>query len=172
MSWQKDERGVGDWWASVIKEFEATHPGVKIEWTKVERGAYADTMTTLFAGGTPPDIVHLASFEFQKFADNGWLEPLDPYIKESKLDLNGWAGQDTCVWKGETVCTMMLYFGYIMAYNEEILKKEGIAVPKTYAEFPGGRPQDRRRTSTATGSSTSSGRAMRPRAAAASTSAR
>lgn len=50
VSWQKDERGVGDWWGSVIKEFEATHPGVKIEWTKVERGAYADTMTTLFAG--------------------------------------------------------------------------------------------------------------------------
>ncbi|MBR3191255.1 sugar ABC transporter substrate-binding protein [Bosea sp. (in: a-proteobacteria)] len=135
VSWQKDERGVGDWWGSVIKEFEATHPGVKIEWTKVERGAYADTMTTLFAGGKPPDIVHLASFEFQKFADNGWLEPLDPYIKDAKLDLKGWAGQDTCTWNKQTVCTMMLYFGYIFAYNEELLKKEGLSVPKTYAEF-------------------------------------
>lgn len=135
VSWQKDERGVGDWWGSVIKEFEATHPGVRIEWTKVERGAYADTMTTLFAGGKPPDIVHLASFEFQKFADNGWLEPLDPYIKDAKLDLKGWAGQDTCTWNKQTVCTMMLYFGYIFAYNEELLKKEGLEVPKTYAEF-------------------------------------
>ena len=40
-------------------------------------------MTTLFAGGKPPDIVHLASFEFQKFADNGWLEHLDPWIKKA-----------------------------------------------------------------------------------------
>jgi multiple sugar transport system substrate-binding protein len=135
VSWQKDERGAGDWWASVIKAFEEAHPGVKIEWTKVERGAYADTMTTLFAGGNPPDIVHLASFEFQKFADNGWLEPLDLYIKEAKLDLNGWAGQDTCVWNKQTVCTMMLYFGYFLAYNEDILKKEGLSVPKSYAEF-------------------------------------
>lgn len=135
VSWQKDERGTGDWWGSVIKEFEATHPGVKIEWTKVERGAYADTMTTLFAGGKPPDIVHLASFEFQKFADNGWLEPLDGYIKDAKLDMKGWAGQDTCVWNKQTVCTMMLYFGYIFAYNEELLKKEGLEVPKTYAEY-------------------------------------
>lgn len=135
VSWQKDERGAGDWWSSVIKEFEATHPGVKIEWTKVERGAFADTMTTLFAGGQPPDIVHLASFEFQKFADNGWLEPLDPYIKNAKLDLKGWAGQDTCSWNKETVCVMMLYFGYFMAYNEELLKKEGLEVPKNYAEF-------------------------------------
>ncbi|MGX5732912.1 ABC transporter substrate-binding protein [Bosea thiooxidans] len=135
VSWQKDERGTGDWWGSVIKEFEATHPGVRIEWTKVERGAFADTMTTLFAGGQPPDIVHLASFEFQKFADNGWLEPLDPYIKNAKLDLKGWAGQDTCTWSKQTVCVMMLYFGYFMAYNEELLKKEGLEVPKTYAEF-------------------------------------
>lgn len=135
VSWQKDERGAGDWWGSVIKEFEATHPGVKIEWTKVERGAFADTMTTLFAGGQPPDIVHLASFEFQKFADNGWLEPLDPYIKNAKLDLKGWAGQDTCSWNKQTVCVMMLYFGYFMAYNEELLKKEGLEVPKNYAEF-------------------------------------
>ncbi|SFI83889.1 multiple sugar transport system substrate-binding protein [Bosea sp. OK403] len=135
VSWQKDERGVGDWWGSVIKEFEATHPGVKIEWTKVERGAYADTMTTLFAGGKPPDIVHLASFEFQKFADNGWLEPLDGYIKDAKLDMKGWAGQDTCIFNKQTVCTMMLYFGYFLAYNEEMLRKEGLEVPKNYAEF-------------------------------------
>lgn len=135
VSWQKDERGTGDWWGSVIKEFEATHPGIRIEWTKVERGAFADTMTTLFAGGQPPDIVHLASFEFQKFADNGWLEPLDPYIKSAKLDLKGWAGQDTCTWNKQNVCVMMLYFGYFMAYNEDLLKKEGLEVPKTYAEF-------------------------------------
>lgn len=60
VSWQKDEKGIGDWWGSVIKEWEAKHPGNTIEWTKVERSAYSDTMTTLFAGGTPPDIVHLA----------------------------------------------------------------------------------------------------------------
>lgn len=135
VSWQKDERGVGDWWASIIKEFEAKHPGVKIEWTKVERGAFADTMTTLFAGGTPPDIVHLASFEFQKFADNGWLADLDPFIKKSKLDLNNWAGQEKCKWDGETVCIMMLYYGGIMAYNEDMLKKAGVSVPKNWDEF-------------------------------------
>lgn len=135
VSWQKDERGVGDWWASVIKAFEEKHPGVKIEWTKVERGAYSDTMTTLFAGGKPPEIVHLASFEFQKFADQGWLENLDPWIKKAGLDLKGWSGQDVCVWKGQTVCVMMLYFGNLFAYNEDMLKKEGLAPPKNWAEY-------------------------------------
>ncbi|MGL4635351.1 MAG: ABC transporter substrate-binding protein [Beijerinckiaceae bacterium] len=135
VSWQKDERGVGDWWASVIKEFETKNPGVKIEWTKVERGAYADTMTTLFAGGKPPEIVHLASFEFQKFADQGWLEDLGPYVKSSNFNIEGWAGQSACTWKGKTVCMMMLYFGNLFAYNEEMLKKEGIAPPTNWAEY-------------------------------------
>jgi multiple sugar transport system substrate-binding protein len=135
VSWQKDERGYGDWWASVIKEFETTHPGTRIEWNKVERGAYADTMTTLFAGGKPPDIVHLASFEFQKFAETGWLEDLTPYIKQSKLDLTNWSGQSACTWNKQTVCITMLYFGYFLAYNEEMLAKAGATVPKNYAEF-------------------------------------
>ncbi|MDK1493205.1 sugar ABC transporter substrate-binding protein [Sinorhizobium sp. 7-81] len=135
VSWQKDEKGVGDWWASVIKEWEAKHPGDTIEWTKVERSAYADTMTTLFAGGTPPDIVHLASFEFQAFANNGWLEDLGPWVEKAGLDLNGWSGQDICKFQETTVCIMMLYYGTIFGYNEEILKQAGVAVPKTYAEF-------------------------------------
>ena len=51
VSWQVDEAGTGDWWRNAIARFEAEHPGVTIEFTKVDRGAYADTMTTLFAGG-------------------------------------------------------------------------------------------------------------------------
>lgn len=135
VSWQKDEKGVGDWWASVIEEFETRHPDVKIEWTKVERAAYADTMTTLFAGGTPPDIVHLASFEFQSFADNGWLENLDPWIEKSGLDLNGWSGEKACNWDGHIVCIMMLYYGAIFAYNDSMLKEAGVAVPTNWDEF-------------------------------------
>ncbi|MCK8782299.1 sugar ABC transporter substrate-binding protein [Rhizobium sp. NTR19] len=135
VSWQKDEKGYGDWWAEVIKTFEAKHPGTTIEWTKVERSAYADTMTTLFAGGQPPQIVHLASFEFQSFAENGWLEPLDPWIKKAGLDMKGWAGQDKCMWNEETACIMMLYYGFVMGYNQEILDKAGAKVPTNWNEY-------------------------------------
>ncbi|MBB6469824.1 multiple sugar transport system substrate-binding protein [Aminobacter lissarensis] len=135
VSWQKDEKGVGDWWASVIKAWEAKHPGNTIEWTKVERGAYSDTMTTLFAGGTPPDIVHLASFEFQSFANNGWLEDLGPWVAKAGLNLDGWSGQNTCQLQGTTVCIMMLYYGTIFGYNDKILKEAGVSVPTNYAEF-------------------------------------
>ncbi len=135
ISWQVDDGGMGDWWRSAIAKFEAEHPGVTIDFTKVDRGSYADTMTTLFAGGQPPQIVHLASFEYQTFAENGWMENLDPWLAGDGIDMTGWAGQDTCRWNGETACIMLLYFGFMMAYNEEILASEGLSVPTSYEEF-------------------------------------
>ena len=135
ISWQVDEDGTGTWWREAIDLFESEHPGVTIEFTKVDRGSYADTMTTLFAGGQPPQIVHLASFEYQNFAENGWMENLDPWMAKDGIDMTGWAGQGTCVWNGETACVMLLYFGFMMAYNSEILAAEGLEVPTTFEEF-------------------------------------
>ena len=134
LSWQVDDPAYGPWWRSAIQEFERTHEGVTIEFTNVPRDSFADQMTTQFASGSPPEIVHLASFEFQSFADNGWLEPLGPWIQRSGLDLKNWAGQEACAFEGDTVCIMLLYFGTIMAYNEAMFEQAGLAVPTTYEE--------------------------------------
>lgn len=135
VSWQKDEKGVGDWFNALIAQFEEKHPGVKIEFTKVEASAYAPTMTTLFASGSPPDIVHVAGFDYPKFAANDWLEDLDPYIEKAGLDLKGWSGQEKCRWEGKTICIVNLYFGFALGYNEDLLAKAGVAVPTNYQEF-------------------------------------
>jgi multiple sugar transport system substrate-binding protein len=134
VSWQVNEPGFGEWWQAAIEEFERTHDGVTIEFINVPRDSFADQMTTLFASGSPPEIVHLASFEFHAFADNGWLENLDPYIERSGIDISGWAGQNLCHWDGHHVCLMMLYFGGIMGYNAALFEEAGIAVPTTYEE--------------------------------------
>jgi multiple sugar transport system substrate-binding protein len=134
LSWQVEDPAFGPWWRTVIDEFERTHEGVEIEFTNVPRDSFADQMTTQFASGSPPEIVHLASFEFQSFADNGWLEPLAPWIERSDLDLEGWAGQEICQFQGETVCIMVLYYGTIMAYNKGMFEAAGLSVPTTYEE--------------------------------------
>lgn len=136
VSWMKGDPGYGDWWQEVITEFETSHPGTTIEWTKVARSEFADTMFTMFAGDNPPDIVHLAAFEFAPFANEGWLEDLGPWIADAGLDLTGWAGQTTCEWQDTTVCLMMLYTGYVMAYNEALLADNGItAAPTNWDEY-------------------------------------
>ena len=49
--------------------------------------------------------------------------------------MDGWAGQGTCRWNDETACVMMLYFGFMMAFNADILEAEGLEVPTNYEEF-------------------------------------
>lgn len=135
VSWMKDEPGYGDWWNEIIAEYEETHPGVEISMSRVSRDEYADTMFTMFAGGNPPDIVHLAAFEFQPFANEGWMEPLGPWIEKAGLDLEGWAGQPTCEWQGETVCIMLLYTGFVMAYNEKLFEEAGVPLPTDWESY-------------------------------------
>lgn len=135
VSWQVDEPGVGDWWNEAIALFESQNPGVTVSFTKIARDTYVDDMITLFVGGDAPDIVHLASFEYPQFADEGWLEDLRPWAEQAGLDLTGWSGQDKCDWKGSMSCIMLLYFGFTMVYHEGMLAEAGIEVPTTYDEF-------------------------------------
>lgn len=135
-SWQTDDRSNSVWWLATIKEFQDKHPGTTIDFTKVPRDDFADTMMVMFGSNTPPDIVHLASFEFQAFAEQDWLEDLTPWIKQAgDLNLEGWAGQEKCVINGKIVCINLNYFGYIMFYNEALLKAANVDVPKTWDEY-------------------------------------
>jgi len=134
-SWQTDDQSNSVWWLAVNKEFEAAHPGVTIDFVKVPRDSYADTMMVMFSGNTPPDIVHLASFEYPSFAQEDFLEDLTPYIAKDGPDLKGWAGQEKCVRDGKTTCINLNYFGYLLFYNEALLKAAGVGVPHDWTEY-------------------------------------
>lgn len=135
-SWQTDDQSNSIWWLATIKAFEAQHPGVVIDFIKVPRDSFADTLMVMFGGGTPPDIVHLAAFEFQAFANQGWLADLSPLIAKDGPDLKGWAGQNVCEWKGQTVCINLNYFGYILYYNKALMQAAGVSkVPTDWASY-------------------------------------
>jgi multiple sugar transport system substrate-binding protein len=134
-SWQQDEAGLADWWKALIAEFQKSHPNVTIEFTKVGREVFADTLITQFAAGSPPEITHLAAFEFPQFADQGWLEDIGPLLAKLGVTSNNWTGQGSCVWKGVTQCLMLNYFGMAMVVNEKLFKDAGVKVPTTYDEY-------------------------------------
>src|SRR5688500_15444314 len=84
-SWQQDEPGSSDRWNARIAAFQESHPGVTIEFTKVPVGEVADRLTTQFAGGQPPQIIHLPYLNLIPFADQGFLEPLDTYFEQTDI---------------------------------------------------------------------------------------
>ncbi len=134
-SWQQDEPGTSGWWKELIAEFERTHPGVSIEFTKIGHEEYADTLLVQYAAGDPPEITHMPAVSIMQFADQGWLEPLDDWLQEIGFKADEWAGQDATVWEGETVAVMLFYFGGVMCYNERLLDEAGVQIPTNWEEF-------------------------------------
>lgn len=68
------------WLAEMEREFEADNPEIGI----VVRATFADynSILTSFARGNSPDIVYVDDEYFKRYADGGFIEPLDQLIEE------------------------------------------------------------------------------------------
>ncbi|HEX7022903.1 MAG TPA: extracellular solute-binding protein [Trueperaceae bacterium] len=135
-SWQATEPGTSDWFKALIDEFESEHPGVHIEFTNVPYSNYNQTLLTRFAGGNPPDIVHLPAANLQIYASQGWLEPLGDRMAQTDIPEFWNPLQDVCVYQGEPVCVLVLGYGYVMGYNQQAFDEAGVeSVPENSDEL-------------------------------------
>ncbi|MBA2667458.1 MAG: extracellular solute-binding protein [Trueperaceae bacterium] len=134
-SWQATEPGTSDWWRALIAEFESQNPGVTIEFTHEPFASYNQTMVTRFAGGNPPDILHLPAANFMVYAQEGWLAPLDDRLAETPDVVDSWTPvQSTCEYEGETLCMVVLGYGYVLGWNEAAFEEAGLTGPPTTSE--------------------------------------
>jgi multiple sugar transport system substrate-binding protein len=134
-SWQATEPGTSDWWRALIAEFEAQNPGVTIEFTHEPFASYNQTMVTRFAGGNPPDILHLPAANFMVYATEGWLAPLDDHLAGLSDVMDAWTPvQSVCAYEGQTLCVVVLGYGYVLGWNEAAFEAAGIAGPPTTSD--------------------------------------
>ncbi len=74
-----------DYYLNLFKEYEATHPNIKIEFAEAPFGNAIDTkLNTAYASDTSPDIIHHALNSIAIRAEKGQYEPLDSYISRWK----------------------------------------------------------------------------------------
>lgn len=134
-SWQAEEPGPAEFWTEAAKAFEAAHPGVTIKKYQVPFREYVDKLTVRFAGGNPPDIVHLPIRNFASFASQGWLKPIDDLIAKTDIQQSFSPLQSELQWNGRTEGVLLLGYGMLLYYNEAMLKEAGLDVPKTPEEL-------------------------------------
>ena len=134
-TWQLMDGDLVPWWNGLVEEFEAAHPGVTVQVTDLARDTYAETLLSQFVSGSPPDITHLASFEFAAFSQRGLLQELDSYAKRDGNDINKWAGQKVLQVDRTNYGIMLLYFGFNLYYNEALLQEAGLGVPTNWDEY-------------------------------------
>jgi len=135
-SWQATEPGTSDWWKALIADFEARNPGVAIEFTHEPFSGYNQKMVTRFAGGNPPDIFHMPAANFMVYAQEGWLAPLDERLAAADAPvLTEWSPvQPTCSYEGQTLCVVILGYGYVLGWNQAAFEEAGLSGPPTTSE--------------------------------------
>ncbi|MBH8599202.1 MULTISPECIES: ABC transporter substrate-binding protein [unclassified Thermoactinomyces] len=119
-----------------VNEFKKEHAGVDV---KIESltDDYLKEIQTMIGAHKEPDIFYLDSMYAPDLIRYQVLEPLDPYIKKEKVNLNDF--EDSLVRafqkNGHTYGIPKDYNTLALFYNKKILKEKGVAVPKTWDEL-------------------------------------
>ena len=70
---------------AALDAFAAAYPNIHVEQTTVA-GDYRVQMTTNFSAGTAPDIFYVNAEYTPEWIEEGFLEPLDPFIEKQGFD--------------------------------------------------------------------------------------
>lgn len=127
-------------WDPILAEFHATHPdmNVKLE-TVAGSGAaiYPDVLRTSMAAGDPPDVFFMWGGSISgPFIDAGQVLDLTPYYAKYnwKERFPEWTVQRISRGNG-TFGVPYNARGMGFWYRKDIFEKNGIAIPKSYAEM-------------------------------------
>lgn len=133
-------------WGDRIQQFEAEHPNitVEIEWSSGDFGAIQQ-LRTAFLVGEAPEIVHVWKTDFNQYAAEGLLYPLNDFLKKQGWS-NGhfydgaysWAAKLDEAISAETYYGLPDYiFPSVFYYNVDIFDELNIKVPTNLDELKG-----------------------------------
>lgn len=130
-----------DYLNQVIKNFEATYPGVKVIMEGQPAAGARDNIRNSFAAGNPADVINMSDGWVAEFAEAGVLTNMDeavaakyPQIREEYVD-GAW---NKVTFKGASYhIPWYLALSNVMAVNTLILNELGLTLddlPKTWKE--------------------------------------
>jgi multiple sugar transport system substrate-binding protein len=125
-----------DEYASVIKQWEADHPGWTVNWEKFQWPDMRTKLIADFAGGNPPDLSAEPGGWVEEFGQQGLLTPLDDYIAKDGAAMgypDDWQGYTVERNKadGVTYGIQIHLTCATLVYNQDMLKAAGFDKPPT-----------------------------------------
>lgn len=122
---------------TMIAQYEADHPDVRINDNYVPYGEYLSKLSTLEASGEMPDVFQLIEGKVFEWGNKGALLDLKPLFEDAGIDpetqyaSNGIFDDGEHIYGvGNGLFTMCLY------YNKEMLRENGIEFPSSDADHP------------------------------------
>jgi putative chitobiose transport system substrate-binding protein len=106
-------------------KYEATHPGVEIEWIDFPWDIIQTKLVTRIVSGTPPALVNLNVPWADEFARDGLLTPVDALLGDARPRYLASALQDL-TFNGKTYGFPFYSNVAVISYNTEIFKAAGL----------------------------------------------
>ncbi|MFF3841394.1 ABC transporter substrate-binding protein [Streptomyces sp. NPDC001930] len=137
LAWQKESVDAN---RHLVKEWNATHPDVQIDYVQGSWDSVHDQLLTSFEGGEAPDIIHDASDDLADFAYGGDLADLRPLLPERlRADIPARSWETTTFGEGIYGVPFLQEPRVIIA-NRKILESSGVRLPTpeepwTWTEF-------------------------------------
>lgn len=121
----------------LVKEWNATHPDIKVEYVQGSWDSVHDQLLTSFEGGEAPDIIHDASDDLADFAYGGYLADLRnllPARLKSEIPQRSW---DTATFGNGVYGVPFLQEPRVIVANATWLKKAHVRIPTPNTRGPG-----------------------------------
>ncbi|EMF53515.1 MULTISPECIES: sugar ABC transporter substrate-binding protein [Streptomyces] len=126
LAWQEESVAVNK---ELVKEWNATHPGVEVEYVQGSWDSVHDQLLTSFEGGEAPDIIHDASDDLADFAYGGYLADLRELLPERlRTDIPGRSWETTTFGDG-IYGVPFLQEPRVLIANATWLRKSGVRMP-------------------------------------------
>ena len=118
-------------------QFEAAHPGVKVNTQYISWTHLDEKLTISFAGGVAPDVFQVGAEYVGGLAYRGMAEPLDERVARwGQKDDYFTASWNTCVYEGRVYGLPYLSAPRALLYRKDLLKAAGFErPPETWEEL-------------------------------------
>ncbi|MEU3839575.1 extracellular solute-binding protein [Streptomyces sp. NPDC028635] len=124
----------------LVREWNAAHPGVRVEYVQGSWDSVHDQLLTSFEGGEAPDVIHDAADDLADFAHGGYLADLSRLLPRGLKDdipRHSWA---TTTFGGGLYGVPFLQEPRVLIANAAWLRRSGVRVPTpghpwSWAEF-------------------------------------
>ncbi|MEU8887641.1 sugar ABC transporter substrate-binding protein [Streptomyces sp. NPDC048442] len=126
LAWQKESVDINK---QLVKEWNAAHPKVQVEYVQGSWDSIHDQLLTSFEGGEAPDIIHDASDDLADFSYGGYLADLTkllPARLKSEIPQRSW---DAATFDKKVYGVPFLQEPRVLIANEKLLKTSGVRIP-------------------------------------------
>jgi ABC-type glycerol-3-phosphate transport system substrate-binding protein len=134
-SWMFSEPSTGKYFRDLSAAYEQAHPNAQVDLIQLPAGQYVEKIFTEIQGGQVPDILPLFTTQMPQYMHLDLLEPLDPWLDKAPFKNKLVLLQRFAQKGGKNYGVALTASPQGLLYNQALLEKAKVDVPKTLDEL-------------------------------------